>query len=227
MAMRSLALVVLLSALSAPAMAASFDCARAATVTERAICADAAVSRLDERALASFGEAVETLGNGADDDPIGEQLLRAHQDWSAARTRCGAVTNCLLQQYLRRIAVLSYRPDAQTPSPLDPLVGRYGTSVEPARALVIMAALGGTVLVNVRVSVGCGFSGVGRSDGAGGLRVERVEAKGANQGTHVLRLTPTRLGLAVRHADARDDVSARSCGAGTSLEHPFPRRAAP
>ena len=226
----SVVFVVLLAAMACAAgsaRAASFDCTRAATPVEKAICAAPALSQLDERAVAAYDEAVATLGIGEDDDPQGYLLLRGHQEWSAARNRCGTVTGCLLQMYLRRLAVLGYKPDPQAPAPLDALVGRYGTPVDPARELVIMAAPGGSVLVNVRVIATdwtCVFTGIGQSDGAGGLKVTRVEAKGANQGTHVLLLTPTRLGLAAKRADPKDDISARYCGAGGALEQPYPRR---
>lgn len=209
------------------AEAASFDCAKAMNAIERSICAEPALSQLDERAVAAYSDAVETLGLAEDDDPQADLLLKGHQEWSAARSRCGAVPNCLLQQYLRRLAVLGYKPDPQAAGPLDGLVGRYGTPVEPARELVIMAAPGNVVLVNLRVTSAdwsCSFTGIGRSDGAGGLKVVRNEAKGPNQGARSLILSPTRLGLGARHADPGDDVSARYCGAGGSLAQPFPRR---
>ena len=225
--MRALLLAAALLVLAHRAEAASFDCAKAMNAIEKTICAEPALSQLDERAVAAYTAAVETLGLADDDDPQADLLLKGHQDWSAARARCGAVPNCLLQIYLRRLAVLGYKPDPQSPAPLDPLVGRYGTPIEPARELVIMAAPGNVVLVNLRVTSAdwsCSFTGIGRSDGAGGLKVTRNEPKGPNQGGHSMLLTPTRLGLAARHADPADDISARYCGAGGSLAQPFPRR---
>ena len=225
--MRSFILVVVVLAIPTAARAASFDCSRAATPIEKTICAEPALSKLDDRTVAAYADVVQTLGIEDDDDPQGDLLLKGHQDWSAARNRCGAASNCLLQQYLRRLAVLGFKADPQAPSALDGLIGRYGTPVEPARELVIMAASGNTVLVNLRVTATdwtCSFTGIARSDGAGGLRVTRVEPKGVNQGAHRIALTPTRLGLAVRVPDPKDDVSSRYCGAGGSLVHPFPRR---
>ena len=210
------------------AQAASFDCKRAATPVERTICADAALSQLDERTVAAYGEAVETLGISDDlNDPAGDLMLKGHQEWSAARNRCGTTTSCLLQQYLRRLAVLSFKPDSQAPSPLDPVTGRYGTPVEPAREMVIMAAPGGVALVNIRVNAAdwtCAFTGIGRAEAGGAIRITRADFDGTAHGPHALLLTPTRLGFLARHADAKDNVSAQFCGAGGSLEHPFPRR---
>ena len=225
--MRLAVLCVLLLA-SHAAAAASFDCKRAATPTERAICADPALSSLDERALAAYTGAVEALGLSDDErDPAAALLLKGHEDWTAARNRCGAATNCLLQQYLRRVAVLDFKPDSAARGAADPLVGRYGTSIDPPRELLIMAAPGGVALVHVGVTASdwtCSFTGTGRPDKAGGMRVVRADFNGTAQGEHALLLTPTRLGLAVSRADPKDDVSARFCGAGGSLEQPFPRR---
>jgi len=223
-----LAVVLVVLLFCCQARAASFDCTKAATVVEKAICADTAVSSLDERAVAAYGDAVTALGLTDDErDPAANLLLKGHQDWTSARNRCGAVTNCLLQQYLRRLAVLAYKPDSQVSSPVDALVGRYGTPVDPTRELLIMMAPGGVAVVHIAVNAkgwSCAFTGIGRPDGAGGMRVVRADFDGTAQGEHVIILTPTRLGLASKHADARDNVSARFCGAGGSLEHPFPRR---
>ncbi len=225
--MRPVAFTIVFLFASAGAQGASFDCTRAATAIEKTICAEPALSQLDERAVAAYADAVETLGLADEDDPQGDLLLKGHQEWTAARARCGPVPTCLLQQYLSRLAVLGYKPDPRAASPLDGVVGRYGTPVEPTRELVIMLAPGTVVLVNLRVTAAnwrCSFTGIGRSDGAGGLTVTRMEPRGINQGSHVLTLTPTRLGLAARHGDPKDDVSARYCGAGGSLAQPFPRR---
>ena len=225
--MRFVVLFVLLC-IGSSAGAASFDCKRAATVTERAICADPALSALDERAVAAYAAAIDALGISDDErDPVGDLLLKGHVQWNAVRNQCGAATPCLLGHYLRRIAVLEFKPDPQAPSPLDPIIGRYGIGVEPTRELVVMAAPGGLALVRVTVTStdwNCAFNGIGRLDKTGALRVVRADFDNTTQGEHALILTPTRLGFAVRHADAKDGVSARFCGAGGSLEHPFPRR---
>lgn len=211
-----------------PTWAASFDCSRAATPVERTICADAALSQLDERTVAAYGTVAETLAVSDDiNDPIGDLLLKGHQEWSAARNRCGTAAPCMMQLYLRRLAVLSYKPDSGAPSPLDPVIGRYGTPVDPPREMVIMAAPGGLALVNIRVNATdwtCVFSGIGKAEAGGAIRVNRPDFDGNAHGGHALLLTPTRLGFQVRHADAKDDVSAQFCGVGGSLENPFPRR---
>jgi hypothetical protein len=69
----------------------------------------------------------------------------------------------------------------------------------------------------------CDFAGVGRLDGAGRLRVTRPDFDGTAQGPHTVILTPTRIGLALSNADKADDVSAKVCGDGGSLDQPYPR----
>jgi uncharacterized protein len=225
--MRWLLLLALLLA-AHPARAASFDCQKAATATERAICADKALSDLDERAVAAYADVSQAFGFDDADfkNPMATLFLQGHQDWTAARNRCGAATNCLLAQYLRRIAVLTGHPDPQAPSPLDRYVGRYGTIVDPARELLVIRA-GTGVLVHVTVTSkdwSCDFTGIGRLDKSGGLLVTRPDFDGTAEGDHAVLLTPTRLGVALAHASKTDDVSARYCGAGGSMEQPFPRR---
>jgi uncharacterized protein YecT (DUF1311 family) len=222
---------VLLAALLAAhtAAAASFDCKGATTTTERAICADAKLSALDERTFKAYTDAVATLGIGDAPDfrnPVADLLLRGHEQWTTVRDRCGADSNCLLAQYLRRIAVLTFHPDPQAPAPTDVFVGRYAISVDPARELVVMSAPGGAVLVHVSVSSAdwtCDFGGIGRLDAAGRLRVTRPDFDGTAQGAHTVVLTRTRLGLALSNADKADDVSSRFCGDGGSLDQPYPR----
>lgn len=223
-----LALLLVLLLASHAARAASFDCQRAATVTERAICADKTLSALDDRAIGGYTAAIEALGLSDDErDPSAALLLKGHEEWAAARNRCGGAGACLLQQYQRRLAVLDYKPDRQARSPVDPLVGRYGTPIDPARELLIMAAPGGVALVHVAVNAAdwtCSFTGIGRPDKAGTMRVTRADFDGTTGGDHAILLTPTRIGLAVSRANPKDDVSAQFCGAGGSLEQPFPKK---
>jgi hypothetical protein len=153
-------------------------------------------------------------------------LLRGHEQWTAMRDRCGADGTCLLTQYLRRIAVLTFHPDPQAHGPADAFVGRYAISIPPARELVVMSAPGGVVLVHVSVTSPdwtCDFGGVGRLDAAGRLRVTRPDFAGTAQGAHSIVLTPTRIGVSLSNADKADDVSARFCPGGGSLDQPYPR----
>ena len=224
-------LAVLLAALFAAhtAAAASFDCAKPASATERAICGDNKLSALDDRAVAAYESVATTFGVADSTDfknPVIDLLLRGHQEWTAQRNRCGTDTSCLLSQYLRRIAVLTYHPDPQAPSPFDAFIGRYAIPVDPARELVVMRAPGDAVLVHIGVHSAdwnCDFAGVGRLDRSGKLRVVRVDFDATMGGDHAVMLTPTRLGMAVGNARAGDDISARFCTSGGSFDQPYPR----
>jgi uncharacterized protein len=226
--MRVAALLVVLFA-AHPAAGASFDCAKPASAVERTICGDPKLSALDDRAFAAYNAAANTFGvaDSADfSNPIVNLLLRGHQEWTAARNHCGTDTNCLLAQYLRRIAVLTYRPDPPAPAPADSFVGRYAISVDPARELVIMRAPGDAVLVHIGVNSAdwnCNFGGIGRLDRSGNLRVVRTDFDNSTGGDHALLLTPTRSGMAVSNARGGDDVSARFCTSGGSFDQPYPR----
>jgi uncharacterized protein len=223
------AIVLVLACAAHPAAAASFDCARPASAVERTICADPKLSALDDRAVAAYTAVASTFGiaDSADfNNPIVDLLLRGHQEWTTARNRCGTDTNCLLAQYLRRIAVLTYHPDPQAPAPIDSFVGRYAIGVDPARELVVMRAPGDTALVHLSVNSAdwsCDFGGIGRLDRSGKLRVVRTDFDGTMGGDHALLLTPTRLGMGVGNARAGDDISARFCTSGGSLDQPYPR----
>jgi uncharacterized protein len=226
--MRVAALLVTLFA-GHTAMAASFNCAKPVSAVERAICADPKLSALDDRAFAAYTAVANTFGvaDSADfKNPVVDLLLRGHQEWIAARNRCGTDTNCLLAQYLRRIAVLTYHPDPQAPAPADSFVGRYAISVDPVRELVVMRAPGDAVLVHLSVNAAdwtCDFGGVGRLDRSGKLRVVRMDFDNSMGGDHALLLTPTRSGMAVSNARAGDDLSARFCTSGGSFDQPYPR----
>ena len=79
------------------ARAASFDCAKAGTFVEKAICADATLSRLDEVLAQNFrGMLAADLGRPA-------SALRAEQRrWLAERDRC-TDNACLLKRYRQRV----------------------------------------------------------------------------------------------------------------------------
>ena len=79
--------------------AASFDCKKASTEVEQAICADPELSRLDEQLSKAYKQALQK-GPKA-------QVQAAQKAWLKERnTRCGAYAACLQYQYYRRIAQL-------------------------------------------------------------------------------------------------------------------------
>jgi len=81
--LRSLVVVraaFLACAFAVAAHAASFDCAKAGTRVEKAICADPALGRLDEEIAAAWRAA------GADlDEPMRQRLVRSQREWLKGR----------------------------------------------------------------------------------------------------------------------------------------------
>ena len=65
---------------TAPASTASFDCAKAATAIEKAICADPALSQLDADIAAAYGAAAASL-----DEAMRARLKRSQREWLSHR----------------------------------------------------------------------------------------------------------------------------------------------
>jgi len=88
--------------LSAPAEAASFDCARARAADERAICGNRALEDRDVKMATLYGVNRQLAG--------GMGALGAIQDrqreWLGERARCGGGSTCIRMAYDRRIAEL-------------------------------------------------------------------------------------------------------------------------
>jgi uncharacterized protein YecT (DUF1311 family) len=101
------AVVAALAWLAAPAVsqAASFDCAKAGTPTEKAICKNPAVSKLDDQVAAAFktAQGLWPAGNWS-------AFIRSEQRWWLKdRDRiCKADVACLKQDYERRLSYLTH-----------------------------------------------------------------------------------------------------------------------
>jgi uncharacterized protein len=91
------------AAAAPPAEAASFNCARAATAVERAICASPELSELDELAAHYYAEARRTVA--AADATAPACLLADQRAWLAVRNRC-TDDACLKRSYLDRLSEL-------------------------------------------------------------------------------------------------------------------------
>lgn len=85
----------------AAAASPSFDCAKAGTATEHAICASARLSALD-RALAEAYRAARSGVGAAERDRIRSEQI----DWLGARDACAADPDCLAERMEARIAAL-------------------------------------------------------------------------------------------------------------------------
>ncbi|WP_141246517.1 lysozyme inhibitor LprI family protein [Actibacterium ureilyticum] len=91
----------------AVAIKPSFDCSRAGTPTEKAICSNSELAKRDVEVSAVYGEARAKL-----DQSMQEALLALQRAWLAERDSCGANVQCLAQsmdmqsQRIRQIAGL-------------------------------------------------------------------------------------------------------------------------
>ena len=90
--MRILCAVMLLAT---TASAASFDCSKAASPTEKMICATPRLSSLDDE-LAATWKAV----------PKTDAVREAQRQWLVSRNECDELDDCIEAEYLRRIATL-------------------------------------------------------------------------------------------------------------------------
>jgi len=88
--------------------AADFDCAKASTNVEKAICADAELSSLDEQIGRAYREA---LRRGSSDEQ--SSLRSEERAWLKARDACGARDHaCLVDRYRERVAILMRAAEA-------------------------------------------------------------------------------------------------------------------
>lgn len=90
------------SLLPLTAQAASYDCTRASTPAEIAVCANPELNQLDEELAVLYRSLLNDLP--------ARQADRVQQDqrsWLKARNSCGAEVRCLKARYQERIARLS------------------------------------------------------------------------------------------------------------------------
>ncbi len=99
-------LLIVLSQAAALGHAASFDCAKAGTTVEKAICADKRLGRLDEVLAQNYrAMSAANIGAGALNN-----LRSSQRSWLATRNQC-ADASCIGKQYQERIdAVCSDYP---------------------------------------------------------------------------------------------------------------------
>jgi uncharacterized protein len=116
---RSIVLVALLTTVASfNVNTASFDCAKASTVVEGSICANAALSALDEQLAAAYGRARSS-------SPNPDALRSAQLDWMKQRNTCGANVECLTNSYKLRIGALAPSPAQPPANPIQTLNGNW------------------------------------------------------------------------------------------------------
>ncbi|KVV37541.1 hypothetical protein WT27_17510 [Burkholderia territorii] len=98
--LRSVMMLAMLTISPMAAHAAGFDCAKAASPSEKAVCADAGLSALDGELAAAWKRALAKGGDTA-------ALKAAQLDWLKQRDRCGNDASCLGDRYRERLAKLN------------------------------------------------------------------------------------------------------------------------
>ena len=102
LALAALALTLVAgSALPSMASAASFNCARARTADEKAVCANLALNDKDVRMSVLYDVNRHTMGMGSRG-----ALQDAQQQWLRDRKTCGSNRACLNRAYDRRLEEL-------------------------------------------------------------------------------------------------------------------------
>jgi uncharacterized protein YecT (DUF1311 family) len=97
-----------LGVLLLPIPAAAFDCAKAGTAVEKAICQDPAAKRLDDELGTVYGQLRGTLA-----EPEQKMLAMSQKRWIARREFCSAqedVTSCARELTAERLALLEGQP---------------------------------------------------------------------------------------------------------------------
>ena len=101
---KSLALLLLLSVgFGSVGQAASFDCNKATTETEIAICSDPELSALDDRLSGVYVKGRQVTKNVSGNNL---KIQNDQIDWLNKRNQCGPETSCLLNAYRTRIEEL-------------------------------------------------------------------------------------------------------------------------
>ncbi|MHB2249287.1 lysozyme inhibitor LprI family protein [Pseudomonas fitomaticsae] len=94
------------------ALASGMDCTKAASVVEKAICADKPLYELDAQMGAAYRKLMKAT-------PAQTEVKKAQREWLKERDRCGEEVSCLSQRYQDRLQVLhaqwidavAYKPD--------------------------------------------------------------------------------------------------------------------
>lgn len=94
-------------------VAASFNCAKASTANEIAICSDDELSTLDETLAAVYKKARGSVSDA-------KRLKSEQVNWIKSLGTCNGNVDCLISAYRNRVLVLDYL-DGQVTAPLNPL----------------------------------------------------------------------------------------------------------
>jgi uncharacterized protein len=164
----------------------SFDCGKAASMVENAICGDEALQRLDARMAAAFRAARERLNETDRRTALDEQRrwLRAigpaceiSGDGQVAAERLPAATRCLSERYNERIAALE-KPAAapvatSAPAPVGGSPARLAATIFPASSrqeTILTVEQFGRYAITVKSPRGTALQLIDFMDGPGAIK---------------------------------------------------------
>ena len=100
-------LILLFSFLVSPLYAASFDCNKATTETEKAICADPELSALDELMFFGYKQALRSNDwKRSEEEKDDGDLINSQRSAIETQIKCGADIKCLGDFYELRIVII-------------------------------------------------------------------------------------------------------------------------
>ena len=109
--------------------AASFNCAKASTANEVAICSDDELSTLDETLAVVYKQARSSVSDA-------KRLKNEQVNWIKSLGTCNGNVDCLISAYRNRVLVLDYL-DGQVAATLDPLQDQVAQLNEREEILIL------------------------------------------------------------------------------------------
>ena len=191
----------------------SFDCARAATATERTICANDRLARLDRSLATAYRQLKTELA------VTGEVFANEQTAFLKQRDACGADVACLVRQMEERRAALALERQSKA-APEEAFVGRYRSS---NGWIILRRTLGRDYEMTGQASDPkgrwtCDISGKIKSVEAGTATVEA----GEDDDSRPLYLKIRRDVLTVTEDETRR-LAGYTCGANGSVEGAYRR----
>lgn len=219
-----LAALVALCLGAAPGRAAAFECTRISSASERTVCADRTLSRLQDDLATTYADILKDfqLAGLARESPAVAALESSQRTWQAQREYCAGEAACISSLYRRRLAVLANRPDPGAPSPVDAFIGTFAVEHTPSNAefaIALFRGEGDTALVEIAATgrnIACSVVGIGRLDGAGRLEIRIAPGKSVSG---ALLVAPSASGITIEPGTA----AATACGKRGDLAHDYAR----
>jgi uncharacterized protein len=214
-----LLLLVCLTVHSGHADGPSFDCRKAASPAEKAICGSAELSTLDSRMAAAWRRSTQIF---AEAPALLVPLRNEQREWVGRRNACGASLNCLRKAYRQRTAVLEFRPVAEG-APADGFVGIFNHQGFMTAYIQRRDATSARVLVEgaepKTARWTCHFAGIGT------VRENRLEATDPDSQSRLI-LERDGDGIRIPDLDSNFEANQANCGLNGGMNFTF-RRARP